>query len=98
MKQPGHRPGTTRSSSWRRARSNAYEIKKANCPKCSHVAVAALDGLADDRCRDLIRDLDVPDFAFALRDEIGEQLRDYRHIANLVAAQAEAARDVLERG
>src|SRR5262249_50466014 len=29
---------------------------------------------------------------------VGEQLRDDRHIADLVAAQAEAARDVLERG
>ena len=45
----------------------------------------------------LIRDLDVPDFAFALRGEVGEQFRDDRHIADLVAAQAEAARDVFER-
>src|SRR5262245_44099002 len=63
----------------------------------SHIAVPALDGLADYRCRDLIGDLDVPDFAFALRGELGEQLRDYRHIAYLVAAQAETACDVFER-
>ena len=63
----------------------------------SHIAVAALDGLADHRCGDLIRDLDVPDFAVALRGEVGEQLRDHRHIAYLVAAQAEAACDVFER-
>src|SRR5258706_12186393 len=68
------------------------------CPKCSHTAVPALDGLADHRCRDLIGDLDVPHFAFALRGEVGEQLRDYRHIAYLVASQAEAASDVFERG
>src|SRR3984885_2199000 len=65
--------------------------------KPSHIAVAALDGLADYRCRDLIRDLDVPDFAFALRGEVGEQLRDQRHIAYLVATQAETARDFFER-
>jgi hypothetical protein len=59
--------------------------------KCSHIAVPALDGLADRRCRNLIGDLDVPHFAFALRGEVGEQLWDYRHIAYLVAAQAEAA-------
>src|SRR3954452_14155410 len=58
----------------------------------------ALDGLADDRCRDLVRDLDIPDLAVALRGEIGEQLGDHRDIADLVAAQAEAAGDVLERG
>src|SRR5205807_483713 len=46
----------------------------------------------------LIGDLDVPHFAFALRGEVGEQPRDYRHIAYLVAAQAEAASDVFERG
>src|SRR5262249_30000010 len=33
-----------------------------------------------------------------LRGEVGEQLRDYRHIADLVAAQAEAARDIFECG
>src|SRR5215472_12181868 len=65
--------------------------------KRSHNAVAAFDGLADRRRGDLIRDLDVPDFAFALRGEVGEQLRDDRHIAYLVAAQAEPARDVLKR-
>jgi hypothetical protein len=43
----------------------------------SHIAVPALDGLADYRRRDLIGDLDVPDFAFALRGEVGEQLGDY---------------------
>src|ERR1700730_1895964 len=68
------------------------------CSQCSHIAVPALDGLADRRCRDLIGDLDVPHFAFALRGEVGEQLWDYRHIAYLVAAQAEAACDVFERG
>jgi hypothetical protein len=57
-----------------------------------------LNGLADYRCCDLIGDLDVPHFAFALRGEVGEQLRDYRHIAYLVAAQAEATSDVFERG
>ena len=62
----------------------------------SHIAVPALDELADHRRRDLIGDLDVPDFAFALRGEVGEQLRDDRHIAYLVAAQAEAACDVFE--
>jgi hypothetical protein len=56
----------------------------------SHIAVPALDVLADHRCCDLVRDLDVPDFAFALRCEVGEQLWDDRHIAYLVAAQAEA--------
>src|SRR5271166_4778668 len=67
-------------------------------PKCSHIAVPALDGLADHRRRDLVGDLDVPHFAFALRGEVGKQLRDYRHIAYLVAAQAEAACNVFERG
>src|SRR5262249_30214455 len=66
--------------------------------KCSHIAVPALDGLADHRRRDLVGDLDVPHFAFALRGEVGEQLRDHRHIADLVAAQAEGARDFFERG
>src|SRR5258705_7082052 len=66
--------------------------------RCSHVAVPALDGLADHRRRDLVGDLDVPNFAFALRGEVGEQLRDDRHIAYLVAAQVEAARDFFERG
>src|SRR2546423_13443454 len=64
----------------------------------SHIAVPALDGLADHRRRDLVGDLDVPYFAFALRGEVGEQLGDYRHIAYLVAAQVEAARDFFERG
>src|SRR6202047_869236 len=67
-------------------------------PRPSHIAVPALDGLADYRCRDLIGDLDVPNFAFALRCEVGEQLWDDRHIAYLVAAQAEAAGDVFQRG
>src|SRR5215211_835117 len=66
--------------------------------RLSHIAVAALDGLADHRCRDLVRDLDIPHFAFALGGEVAEQLRDDRHIAYLVAAQAEAACDVFERG
>src|SRR5262245_55724089 len=68
------------------------------CSKHSHIAVPALDGMADHRCRDLIGDMDVPDFAFDLCGEVGEQLRDHRHIAYLVAAQAEAACDVFERG
>src|SRR5215469_7635652 len=75
-----------------------YANNKANLIKCSHIAVPALDGLADHRRRDLVRDLDVPHFAFALRDEVREQLRDYRHIADLVATQVEAARDFFERG
>jgi hypothetical protein len=66
--------------------------------KYSHIAVPALDGLPDYRCRDLIGDLDVPHLAFALRGEVGEELRDDRQIAYLVAAQAEAASDVFERG
>src|SRR5882762_9068162 len=82
------------SSCWRRARSR---YTQPTCSKCSHIAVPAFDGLADHRCRDLIGDLDIPYFAFALRGEVGEQLRDYRHIANLMAAQVEAARDLLER-
>src|SRR5262245_4718789 len=68
------------------------------CPTHSHIAVPALDGLADHRRRDLVGDLDVPNFAVALRGEVGEQLRDDRHIADLVAAQVEAARDFFERG
>src|ERR1700720_2478031 len=75
-----------------------YESNQANLSKCSHIAVPALDGLADHRRRDLIGDLDVPHFAFALRGEVGEQLRDYRHIAYLVAAQAKATCDFFERG
>src|ERR1700745_3516797 len=67
-------------------------------PRVSHIAVPALDGLADRRRRDLVGNLDVPHFAFALRGEVGEQLRDYGHIADLVAAQVEAARDFFERG
>src|ERR1051325_8495036 len=66
--------------------------------KCSHIAVPARDGLADHRGRDFIRDLDVPHLAFPLRGEIGKQLGDYRHIAYLVAARAETACDVFERG
>jgi hypothetical protein len=58
--------------------------------------MSALDELADHRCRDLIGDLDVPDFSVALRREVGEQFWDDRHIAYLVAAQAEAACDVVE--
>jgi hypothetical protein len=75
-----------------------YSNNKADPIKYSHITVPALDGLADQRRRDLVRDLDVPRFAFALRGEVGEQLRDYRHIADLVAAQVEAARDFFERG
>src|SRR5215471_2255879 len=75
-----------------------YANNKASLIKCSHIAVPALDGLADHRRRDLVGDLDVPHFAFALRGEVGEQLRDHRHIAYLVAAQAEAACDAFERG
>jgi hypothetical protein len=54
--------------------------------KRSHIAVAALNGLPDRRRRDLIRDLDVPDFTFTLRGEVSEQLRNDRYIAYLVAA------------
>src|SRR5947209_3452824 len=80
-------------------RGNAAGLRRSSVGQpSSHIAVPALDGLADHRCRDLIGDLDVPDFAFALRGEIGEQLRDDRHIADLVAAQAEAACDVFESG
>src|SRR6266567_739151 len=86
------------SSCWRRARSTCMQPTRPTYSKCSHIAVPAFDGLADHRCRDLIGDLDVPHFAFALRGEVGEQLRDCRHIAYLVAAQAEAAGDVFERG
>jgi hypothetical protein len=57
----------------------------------------ALDGLADHRRCDLIRDLDVPDFALPLRGEVGEQFWDHRQVADLVATQAEAACDGLER-
>src|SRR5712672_2100920 len=57
----------------------------------------ALDGLTDHRRGDLIRDLDVPDFGFALRGEVGEQFWDHRQVAYLVAAQAEAACDGFER-
>src|SRR5690242_2810239 len=64
----------------------------------SHIAVPALDGLADHRRRNLVGDLDVPYLAFALGSEVGEQFRDSRHIAYLVAAQAEALRDFFERG
>src|SRR5882762_1090912 len=59
--------------------------------------MAALDGLADHRCGDLIRDLDVPYFAGPLRGETGEQFWDHRQVAYLVAAQAEAACNVFER-
>src|SRR5262249_14864561 len=64
----------------------------------SHIAVPALDGLAYYRRRNLVGDLDVPYFAFTLRGEVGEQFWDVRHIAYLVAAQAEALRDFLQRG
>src|SRR5580704_13647803 len=67
--------------------------KTAGSRRRSHIAVPALDGLADHRCRDLVGDLDVPDFAFALRGEVGEQLWDDRHIAYLVAAYPEAVCD-----
>src|SRR5258705_2359335 len=77
---------------------DVYATDKANLLEMSHIAVPTLDRLADHRCRDLIGDLDVPDFAFALGGEVGEQLRDDRHIADLVAAQAEAACDAFERG
>src|SRR3989441_9007876 len=66
--------------------------------KSSHIAVPALDGLADHRRRDLVGDLDVPHFAFALRAKVGEQLGIYRHIAFLGAAQVEAGRFFFERG
>ena len=63
----------------------------------SHIAMPALDGLADHRGGHLIRDLDVPQFGFALRGEVGEQFWDDRDIADFVAAQAEAAGDGFER-
>src|SRR5258708_7122068 len=63
----------------------------------SHIAVPALDGLADHRRRDLVGDLDVPDFALTLGEEVGEQLRNDRHIAYFVPAQAKAAGDVFHR-
>jgi hypothetical protein len=59
----------------------------------SQLAVTVLDCLADSRGRHLVGDLDV-----ALRREIGEQLWNDRQVAHLMAAQAEAASDVLERG
>ena len=74
--------------------SRASTVQSCRGSHCSHIAVPALDDLADHRCRDLIGDLDVPDFAVALRHEVGEQLRDDRHIADLVAAQAGGACDV----
>src|SRR5215813_11294292 len=83
---------------WGRVSSRTSTVRWCPCSKCSHIAVPALDGLADHRCRDLIGDLDIPYFAFALRGEVGEQLGDDRHIAYLVAAQAKAACDVFERG
>src|SRR5215467_14378563 len=64
----------------------------------SQLAVTALDGLADGRGSHLVGDLDVPDFTFALRREVGEQLWNDRQVADLMAAQPEAACDVLERG
>src|SRR4051812_15429409 len=60
--------------------------------------MTALDGLADHRCGDLVRDLDVPQFGVSLRGEIGEQRRNARPIANLMTARAEAARDFFGRG
>src|ERR1700686_322678 len=66
--------------------------------KSSHLAVPAFDGLADHRRHDLVGDLDVPHFGFALLGKVGEQLRNYRHVAYLVAAQVEAPRDFFERG
>ena len=38
------------------------------CHQCSHIAVPALDGLADHRRRDLVGDLDVPHFALEFLD------------------------------
>src|SRR3981081_2606619 len=52
----------------------------------SHIAVPALDELADHRCGDLIGDLDVPDFAVALRHEVGEQFWDEGNNGNLLSA------------
>src|SRR5205085_8920591 len=46
-----------------------YRLRRA-----SHIAVPALEGLAHHRRRNLVGDLDVPHFAFALRGEVGEQL------------------------
>src|SRR5215510_9981353 len=70
-----------------------FSVPEYRLRLASHIAVPALDGLAYYRRRNLVGDLDVPYFAFALRGEVGEQLRDIRHIAYLVAAQAEAVRD-----
>jgi hypothetical protein len=49
-----------------------------------YARLSAFDDLADHRCGDLIGDLDIRDFA--LRGEVGEQLRDDRRIGDLVAA------------
>src|SRR6516165_5370081 len=81
----------------RRARLRSALCQKRSL-ESSHIAVPTLDGLTDNWRRDLIRNLDVPDFAVALRGEVGEQLWDDRHIAYLVAAKAEAACDVFKRG
>src|SRR5262245_38618835 len=78
--------------------ASPHATKRPTRPNCSHIAVPALDSLADHRRRDLVGDLDVPHFAFALRGEVGDQLRDYRHSTDLMAAQAEAACDIFERG
>src|SRR5262245_509001 len=64
----------------------------------SHLAVPALYGLADCWGRDLVGYLDVPDFAFALRAKVREQLRDRRDVTELRSAQTETSRDILERG
>src|SRR4029077_21040480 len=86
------------SSSISFARLLLIYIHVAGEPHPSQLAVTALDCLADGRGRHLVGYFDVPDFAFALRREVCEQLWNDRHVAVSMAAKAEAARDVLERG
>src|SRR5262249_22867432 len=90
---------TTEHHRLRRAakRQSVGRNSEAYCASdTSHHPMPALDRLPDHRRRDLIRDLDVPDLALPLRAEIREQLRDHRHVADLVPAQPEPARDVFE--
>src|SRR5689334_2797626 len=97
----GAGPGWASSSEWSAqvvGVSRLPGVKRCRSSQHSHIPVPALDGLTDHRRRDLVGDLDVPDLAVALLGEVGEQLRDDRHIADLVAAQAETACDVFELG
>jgi hypothetical protein len=59
--------------------------------------VAALDGLAHHRRDDLVGNLNVPDLGLALLGSVCEQRREGRRVTPLVAARADAVRDVLER-